>query len=54
MRGTLGDIRYGLRMLAKHPSFTIVSILTLAIGIGAISTVFSVVYSLIWRPLPFP
>ena len=54
MRGTLGDIRYGLRMLAKHPSFTMVSILTLAIGIGAISTVFSVVYSLIWRPLPFP
>ncbi len=54
MRGTFGDIRYGLRMLAKHRSFSVVSILTLAIGLGAISTVFSVVYSLIWRPLPFP
>jgi putative ABC transport system permease protein len=40
-------------MLLKHPSFSVVSILTLALGIGAVSAVFSVVYSLLWRPLPF-
>lgn len=53
MRGITGDVRYGLRMLLKHPSFSIVSILTLAFGIGAVSAVFSVVYSMLWRPLPF-
>jgi len=50
----LKDLRYGIKSLLKHPAFTAVAVLSIALGIGVNTTIFSFINSALFRPLPFP
>ncbi len=54
MQNLISDLRYGIRMLWTKPGFTLLAVITLSLGIGANTTIFSMINSLLLKPIPFP
>ena len=54
LMGVLGDLRYGARLLGREPGFSVVAVLTLALGTGAATAIFSAVHPVLFQPLPYP